>query len=482
MFLPSALVSPPAASAAGSATAYVVNSGANSVTPVDTATNTAGTPIAVGANPHGIAITPGGTTAFVTNAGGNSVTPINLSTKTPGPAINVGNTPVAVAITPDGSSAYIVNSQSNTVSVMDIPTEAITATISVGNFPAAVAISPNGIAVYVTNSGSNTVSVIDTTTNTVTTTIPVGHIPLGVTFAPDGATAYVTANGSNLVDEIDSATETVVHTVTVGSGPQGIAITPNGATAYVANTGGSTVSAIATATNTVTTIPAGIDPIGVAITPDGSTAYVTNLAGNTVTPIDTTTDIPGTAITVGNGPVGIAMGPAQATTPPDTFIDTTPANPTKLTTAAFTFHASEGSTFECDLDGHGWVACSSPVAYANLAKGSHTFQVRARDSVGTVDPTPAMFQWTSGSPPTVTITGKPASRSTSTSAEFTFRSKDPGATFECSLDGAAFSPCSSPQDYDGLAGGKHTFSVVAVDAAGRQSKPATDRWTSPGFT
>ena len=53
----------------------MADSGSNTVTPITTATNTAGAPIAV-ENPTGIAITPDGTTAYVANASSDSVTPI----------------------------------------------------------------------------------------------------------------------------------------------------------------------------------------------------------------------------------------------------------------------------------------------------------------------------------------------------------------------------------------------------------------------
>jgi len=63
-----ALASPGAAAAAGTlasqarlarpVTAYVVNAGSDTVTPIDTATNTALTPIPVGGHPSAIAITP----------------------------------------------------------------------------------------------------------------------------------------------------------------------------------------------------------------------------------------------------------------------------------------------------------------------------------------------------------------------------------------------------------------------------------------
>ena len=78
------------------------------MTPIDIATNTAGTPIPVGSGPDAIAITPDGKTAYVVDGGAisntnfnGSVTPIDTATNTAGPAIQVGLGPDAIAITPD---------------------------------------------------------------------------------------------------------------------------------------------------------------------------------------------------------------------------------------------------------------------------------------------------------------------------------------------------------------------------------------------
>jgi hypothetical protein len=61
-------------------------------------------------------------------------------------------------------------------------------------------------------------------------------------------------------------------------------------------------------------------------------------------------------------------------------------------------------------------------------------------------------------------------------AVFTFSASEP-ATFACSLDGAAYTACGSPQRYQDLAAGWHTFAVRATDAAGNTDPtPARSRW------
>jgi YVTN family beta-propeller protein len=87
-------------------TVYVTNLSAPTlVTPIYTATNTpARDYIPVGAVPFGVAITPDGKTAYVTNRNSDSVTPIDTATNTPGPAITVGAGPYGVAVTPNQPS------------------------------------------------------------------------------------------------------------------------------------------------------------------------------------------------------------------------------------------------------------------------------------------------------------------------------------------------------------------------------------------
>ena len=82
---------------------------------------------------------------------------------------------------------------------------------------------------------------------------------------------------------------------------------------------------------------------------------------------------------------------------------------------------------------------------------------------------------------TTSITGNPSNPTASTSAAFTFTGADPGgsgvAGFECDLDGAGFSACSTGQNYSGLSNGSHTFQVRSVDNAGnKDATPASFTW------
>jgi hypothetical protein len=49
---------------------------------------------------------------------------------------------------------------------------------------------------------------------------------------------------------------------------------------------------------------------------------------------------------------------------------------------------------QCKLDSGSWQSCTSPKTYTGLAHGSHTFEVRAIDSRGQADPTPAKHSFT----------------------------------------------------------------------------------------
>ncbi len=176
------------------------------------------------------------------------------------------------------------------------------------------------------------------------------------------------------------------------------------------------------------------------------------------------------------------------TSGPNTTITSHPAAATSATTGAFTFSGDDGTgggvaSYECQVDGGAWTACTAPKQYTGLSEGSHTFKVRAIDFGGNPDASPDAFTWVvDTTAPTTTLSGTPALVATSSDASFTFTGGDPGGTgvssFECRLDGGAWSACASPKDFTGLADGEHTFEVRAKDAAGTvDASPSSYSWT-----
>jgi hypothetical protein len=167
------------------------------------------------------------------------------------------------------------------------------------------------------------------------------------------------------------------------------------------------------------------------------------------------------------------------TVAPVTSITAGPTGATTATSATLEFASTEpGSSFECRLEGGAWSTCVTPDVLSGLADGSHTVDVRARDAVGNVDPTPKSRSWTVDSTaPETTITAKPGATS-GPDVTFEFASSELGSTFECRLGGGAWNGCSSPAQYSGLGAGPHTFDVRATDAAGNvDPTPAGQNWS-----
>ncbi len=168
------------------------------------------------------------------------------------------------------------------------------------------------------------------------------------------------------------------------------------------------------------------------------------------------------------------------TAAPQTTIDSGPSGPTDDATPTFGFSADElGSSFECRIDGGAWGSCSTPETTGPLADGSHTFEVRATDSAGNVDPTPASRSFTvDTAAPDTTIDSGPSGSTDDATPTFAFSSSQAGSTFECRIDGGAWSACSSPDTTASLSDGAHTLEVRATDPAGNvDPTPASRSFT-----
>jgi hypothetical protein len=167
-------------------------------------------------------------------------------------------------------------------------------------------------------------------------------------------------------------------------------------------------------------------------------------------------------------------------TPPLTTITGGPIGPTNDNTPTFSFNSNEGgSTFQCRVDNGSFANCSSPRAIPRLSDGPHTFAVRATDRAGNVDASPATRAIVvDATPPSTTITSGPSGSITDTTPTFAFKSSEAGGSFQCRVDGAAYTGCASPKTTAPLSLGNHSFSVRAIDNAGHMDPTPAVR----GFT
>jgi len=110
--------------------------------------------------------------------------------------------------------------------------------------------------------------------------------------------------------------------------------------------------------------------------------------------------------------------------------------------------------FESDRDG-------SSQIYTMTATGTG----QARRTAGAATEQAPTWQGDSR-PPVTVIDSAPPADTNNPVGTFTFSSDEPGSTFECRLDSAAFQPCSSPLISDPLADGTHEFEVRAIDPSG----------------
>ncbi|MFD2227619.1 Ig-like domain-containing protein, partial [Microvirga arabica] len=83
------------------------------------------------------------------------------------------------------------------------------------------------------------------------------------------------------------------------------------------------------------------------------------------------------------------------TTPPDTIFDSTNVTGSSASFNVGTSSPETGVKYEYQLDGGSWTLDDDDAfSFNNLAVGTHTVSVRAIDTAGNIDATPAKYSWT----------------------------------------------------------------------------------------
>jgi YVTN family beta-propeller protein len=238
----------------------VTNQSSNTVSKINSRSDSVEIAHFVGTKPTGIAVSPDGAYVYVANQDGY-LSVINTSDNSTNQVL-VGTSLFGVAVAPDGEFIYVTDSSENNLYTIQRGELGLTVNepLPVGVAPRGVAVNQAGTQVVVANSGAATVSVINVAPDIVTATIEVGNNPFGVAISKDDYTAFVTNEGDDSLSKISLLTASVTATIQLYAitdppplhdGPQGLAVSPYGDSLYVVNNGSATVKVITLADNTV---------------------------------------------------------------------------------------------------------------------------------------------------------------------------------------------------------------------------------------
>ncbi len=331
--------SSPIAIAPDGATLWVVNPDADSVTPIDLRSGTAGTPVAVGAEPWAVALTPDGAVVVLNRLGG-SLTRLDANGRRD---VDVGPELGGMALSPTGAFAYVSVSSADEVVRVDLARMEVVARYAVGRLPGSLAVAPThgGVAdeavVVVAHrlaragtTGSDTaagiadagvdsreawLTLITAGSQSEAVIVPyafgAANVLTGLALAGDHV--YVThmlnrpgpprdfehtVSGALSTVSLETATERLERRVhlneasfsTPVNGPSAVALTRDGATAYLTLAGSDAVMGVDLRDPTEPRLlgfwPTGANPRGIVLDRDEARAYVMNYLSRDVSVLD----------------------------------------------------------------------------------------------------------------------------------------------------------------------------------------------------
>ena len=255
------------------ATLAVVSIGSNSVTFIDTASNTVKHVTYVGRSPHEAFFTRDGKEVWVTVRGENYVSVLDGQTFKEKRRITVPAGPGMTIFSPDGRYGYVCSSFNPETEIISVADHQI-----VGKVPQAspfcpdiaatpdgsqvwftlkdvgktqvfnarppfnlfktldtgpitnhvnIAHNANGTFAYVTVGGVNQIKVFRTDNFEQVATIPVGNLPHGVWPSGDGTRIYAGLENADAVAAIDTMTNKLIASIPIGQAPQAITYVPD---------------------------------------------------------------------------------------------------------------------------------------------------------------------------------------------------------------------------------------------------------------
>jgi YVTN family beta-propeller protein len=253
-------------------TIAVVSIGSNSVTFIDTRTNTVKATTYLGRSPHEAFFSPDGKEVWVTVRGENYLAVLDGHTYQETGHIQTPNGPGMTTFSPDGMFGYVCSSFVPELTVFDIKShKEVGRTPQPSPFCPNIAATPDGTQVWYTLKDVGKTVVIDARPPFSTLKVlDTGPITNHVNFVDNanGKFAYVTVGGLNQVLVFRRDTFVKVATISVGKLPHGLWPSGDGTRIYVGLENDDAIVAIDTLENRViATVPVGQAPQAVVYVP-----------------------------------------------------------------------------------------------------------------------------------------------------------------------------------------------------------------------
>lgn len=285
--------------------AYVMNSGAASVSVIDMSTQQELRRIPALREPHHWALSPDHKTLVVGDSSGNALLLIDPQTGTLLRRVVVAD-PYQLGFSPDGKYLVVNGLARNQVDVYDAQAYKLVKRFPIRSMPSHLAFSPDSQRVFVTLQGTNRLVAFDLATMRQLWDVPVGNTPAGVMWH-DGK-LLVADMGTDYLMEVDPADGHELRRIVTDRGTHNLFLSPDGRVIWVNNrVAGTTQELDAKTLVPFKTFRINGGPDDLAFAPDGK-VWITRRFATSVAVLDPNTGAVAD-IATGRSPHGIFLDP-----------------------------------------------------------------------------------------------------------------------------------------------------------------------------
>lgn len=298
-------------SAAASGVAFILNSGAASISVVDMATLKEVRRIPVLREPHHLVLSPDKKSLMVGDTAGNEMLFLDPKTGELQRRMPLSD-PYQFGFSPDGNHFTAAALARNQIDIYEAKTLKLVKRFQVVATPSHLDYAPDSSTVFVSLQDSDRLIAIDLKTLTVKWNEPVGKTPAGVMWH-DGH-VLVANMGTDYVSRVDPATGRVVEKIVTGKGAHTVFMAPDRKLIWVNNrAGGTTVSLDPATLKIVRTYKVTGGPDDIDFAADGK-LWITRRWAETVAVLDPATGTYET-VKVGRSPHGLFLNPRAPDAP-----------------------------------------------------------------------------------------------------------------------------------------------------------------------